>query len=61
MIETDNQSTRQAACGHTLCRCTVPAGKRFCSDHCEREAARPSRTEGSRCGCAHGPCDETAG
>jgi hypothetical protein len=60
--ETNNQSTRQARCGHALCKCTVPAGQRFCSDHCEQQAAKGgSRLEGSHCGCTHAPCDETAG
>lgn len=62
MPETMNESTRQARCGHALCKCTVPAGRRFCSDHCEQQAASGgSRLEGSQCGCAHAPCDETAG
>lgn len=62
MIETDNESTRQPQCGHALCHCTVPAGNRFCSDHCAKEAGRGgSQAEGSRCGCAHAACDETAG
>jgi hypothetical protein len=59
--ETMNESTRQARCAHGLCKCTVPSGERYCSEHCEREAARPSHAEGSRCGCAHAPCDESAG
>ena len=61
MVQTPNQSTRQARCGHALCKCTVPAGERFCSDHCRKASERPSRAEGSKCGCAHAPCDETAG
>jgi hypothetical protein len=61
MAESVNQSTRQAKCAHALCKCTVPAGERFCSDHCAKESARPSRLEGSRCGGAHAPCDESAG
>jgi hypothetical protein len=61
MAETANQSTRQARCGHAMCKCTVPQGERFCSDHCRKEAERPSSTEGSKCGCAHAACDETAG
>ena len=61
MSETLNQSTRQARCAHPMCKCTVPAGKRFCSDHCEKEATRPSKAEGSKCGCGHAACDETAG
>ena len=61
MNETDNESTRQPLCAHRMCKCTVPAGKRYCSEHCAREAERPSRAEGSKCGCAHAPCDETAG
>jgi hypothetical protein len=59
--ETINESTRQARCAHALCKCTVPQGERYCGEHCAREAARPSRAEGSRCGCAHAPCDESAG
>ena len=61
MSETVNQSTRQARCAHPLCKCTVPAGKRFCSDHCQKASERPSRAEGSKCGCGHAACDETVG
>jgi hypothetical protein len=61
MVETANQSTRQPRCGHPLCKCTVPAAERFCSEHCAREAAHPSHAEGSKCGCGHAACDETAG
>jgi hypothetical protein len=62
MSETVNQSTQQGACAHASCRCTVPAGQRFCGEYCER-AVREGETalEGSRCGCAHAACDETAG
>jgi hypothetical protein len=61
MSETVNESTRQPRCAHRLCKCTVPSGQKYCSDHCAHEAARPSRAEGSKCGCGHAPCDETAG
>jgi len=61
MSETVNESTRQQPCAHPLCKCTVPAGERYCSEHCAIEAARPSRAEGSKCGCGHSSCDETAG
>ncbi len=62
MPETMNESTRQPQCAHSLCKCTVPPSQRFCSDHCAEQAARGgSAAEGSRCGCAHAPCDETAG
>jgi hypothetical protein len=62
MSETVNQSTRQDRCAHARCRCTVPPGQRFCGEYCER-AVREGETklEGSRCGCAHAACDETAG
>jgi hypothetical protein len=61
MTETINQSARQAPCAHPLCQCTVPPGRRYCSEHCQTEAARPSRAEGSRCGCGHAPCNEGGG
>jgi hypothetical protein len=61
MIETVNQSTAQASCAHPMCKCTVPGGQRYCSEHCEKEVAHPSRTEGSRCGCGHAPCAEGGG
>jgi hypothetical protein len=62
MSETINQSTGQERCAHARCLCTVPPGLRFCGEYCER-AVREGETavEGSRCGCAHAPCDEGGG
>lgn len=46
-------------CKHQGCNCSVPAGKEYCSEHCERAAAsRPSSAQGAQkaCGCGHSAC-----
>ncbi len=39
-------------CAHQLCLCTVPDGKRFCSQICEDSAG----TTLIRCDCKHASC-----
>lgn len=42
-------------CAHSACRCSVPAGKRYCSEYCEktRDSAPMSK---AGCGCNHPSC-----
>jgi hypothetical protein len=49
-------------CRHPGCACEAPAGKEYCSEHCE-QAAKKGSTQGSAtqdsqsgCGCGHSAC-----
>jgi hypothetical protein len=39
-------------CAHTACSCTVPDGKKYCSQMCEDSAGVTSLT----CHCKHAEC-----
>jgi hypothetical protein len=39
-------------CAHPECKCRVPEGKTYCSDHCRDHGA----DEKGKCGCGHPAC-----
>jgi hypothetical protein len=43
-------------CAHFACTCTVPAGQKYCSTHCEDAKSMTTLT----CHCGHHGCDEKA-
>jgi hypothetical protein len=52
---------QQQNCRHQGCNCQVPAGKEYCSEHCERaaqgqQAAGGQGQAGHQCGCGHPGC-----
>jgi hypothetical protein len=56
MAEANTQ--RSDMCAHAGCKCTVPAGTQYCSDHCA-QAARGTpggAAHGGQCGCGHPAC-----
>jgi len=44
----------ESKCAHQGCSCKVPAGKRYCSDHCSN--AQAAGKVGSSCACGHPAC-----
>jgi hypothetical protein len=49
-------SSTPAKCAHMACSCTVPAGKKYCSTHCEDAKGMTTLT----CHCGHHGCDDKA-
>jgi hypothetical protein len=43
-------------CAHSLCSCTVPEGKKFCSEICEDSAS----VTAIKCDCKHPGCSSAA-
>jgi hypothetical protein len=43
-------------CAHMACTCMAPAGKKFCSTHCEDAKGMTTLS----CHCGHHGCDEKA-
>ena len=44
-------------CAHAPCSCVVPAGKRYCCEHCEQaQAASADSMTAGGCDCGHSGC-----
>jgi hypothetical protein len=43
-------------CAHMSCTCMAPAGKKFCSTHCEDSKSMTTLS----CHCGHHGCDDKA-
>lgn len=51
-------ATASQRCAHPACRCTVPVGDTYCSDHCRQVVDEPAQ---GGCGCGHSPCQPSSG
>lgn len=49
--------TGSGKCAHPACNCKAAAGKRFCSDFCERQGTTGT-TSREGCGCGHPECKQ---
>ncbi|UGB38162.1 hypothetical protein [Frateuria soli] len=47
-------ATAHQPCAHPACRCSVPAGDTYCSEHCRQVVDEPAD---GPCGCGHAPCE----
>jgi hypothetical protein len=56
-----NASANQQ-CAHPACRCTVPAGEAYCSEHCRKRVESPvSDNAADACRCGHPACSSVSG
>lgn len=43
-------------CAHPACRCQVPAGQAYCSEHCRKRVESPLSDDLKGCQCGHPAC-----
>jgi hypothetical protein len=55
-LQEDPMPNTPIKCAHMACNCMAPAGKKFCSTHCEDAKSMTTLT----CHCGHVGCDEKA-
>lgn len=53
-------ATVNQQCTHPACRCTVPPGEAYCSEHCRKRVESPLSDQSDGCRCGHPACN-TAG
>jgi hypothetical protein len=49
-------ATANQQCAHPACRCSVPAGEAYCSEHCRKRVESPVSDQSERCLCGHPAC-----
>ena len=53
------ETNSKTKCAHAACRCTVPAGKKYCSDRCEQQSGAGTHAgKPGRCDCGHPGCND---
>ncbi len=45
-------------CAHPACRCEVPEGEAYCSEHCRERVESPLADQDDRCQCGHPACTD---
>lgn len=52
------QADQKEKCQHEGCRCSVPQGQAYCSEHCRKAAqgALMGRARDTECDCGHDEC-----
>jgi hypothetical protein len=48
-------------CAHPACRCSVPAGEAYCSEHCRKRVESPVSDQSEGCHCGHPACTAPGG
>jgi hypothetical protein len=52
-------ATANQQCAHPVCRCTVPKGEAYCSEHCRKRVESPLSDEPDDCRCGHPACNDS--